>query len=127
MCRLGEIKHLAARQTEPSLKAFTPAESLMRVHSVRTGLHNLRLRETKGCAQIHASVCTILYKQPQDRPSFFSFCFVPGGGGWLWVTLTCNVHSQSTARLLETQWVTVVCTSGHISQAGMLRQQQSWS
>lgn len=56
MCRLGEIKHLAARQTELSFGAFTPAESLMRVHSVRTGLHNLRLWEIEGCAQIYACV-----------------------------------------------------------------------
>ena len=38
-----------------SLGAFTPADSVMRVHSVRTGLHNSRLRETEGCAQIYAS------------------------------------------------------------------------
>lgn len=56
MCRLGEIKHLAARQTELSFRAFKPAESLMRVHSVRTGLHNLRLWEIEGCAQIYASL-----------------------------------------------------------------------
>lgn len=59
MCRLGEMKHLAAGQTVPSFRAFSPAERLMRVHSVGTGLHNLRLREIEGCAQIsvHALCC----------------------------------------------------------------------
>lgn len=60
MCRLGEIKHLAVCQTELSFRTFTPAESLMRVHSVRKGFLNLRLWEIEGCAQIYASAANCI-------------------------------------------------------------------
>lgn len=50
------MKHLAVCQTELSLGAFAPAEILMRVHSVGTELHNLRLWEMEGCAEIYAPV-----------------------------------------------------------------------
>lgn len=85
MCRLCEIKHLAVGQTKLSLRAFTPAESLMRVHSVRTLLHNLRLWEIEGHVQIYAS---LLYCINSLRAGFYS-----RGGGC--VTLSCTVHSQS--------------------------------
>jgi len=35
----------------------------MRVHSVRTELHNLRLWEIEGCAQIYASVLHCINRQ----------------------------------------------------------------
>lgn len=91
MWRLGEIKHLAAGQTVPSFRAFSPAESLMRVHSVGTGLHNLRLWEIEGCAQI--SVYALYYINSLSTGFFF------GGGGENCVTLSCKVHSQSRAGL----------------------------
>lgn len=69
MCRLCEIKHLAVGQTKLSLRAFTPAESLMRVHSVRTLLHNLRLWEIEGHVQIYAS---LLYCINSLRAGFYS-------------------------------------------------------
>ncbi len=85
MCRLGEIKHLAARQTVLSFRALSPAESLMRVHSVGTGLHNLRLCEIEGCAQISAHALSCINSL---RTGFF----LRGG---VCVTLSCKVHSQS--------------------------------
>lgn len=89
MCRPGETKHLAARQTEPSFRAFSPAESLMRVHSMGTGLHNLRPWEIEGCAQksVYALHCI------KSLRTGFSFFLLEG------VTLSCRVHSQYWAGL----------------------------
>lgn len=103
MCRLCEIKHLAVGQTKLSLKAFTPAESLMRVHSVRTLLHNLRLWEIEGHVQIYAS---LLYCINSLRAGFYS----REGGGC--VTLSCTVHSQSTHSHTHTrsQWFVLLVT-----------------
>lgn len=114
MCRLGEMKHLAAGQTVPSFRAFSPAESLMRVHSVGTGLHNLRLREIEGCAQIFVyALCCINRLLFVRRGGSWAG---GGGGGGDSVTLSACPELGCSA---HTQWVTAVCVAGHINQAGM--------
>lgn len=58
MCWLGEMKHLALCHT-PFFKAFSPAESLMRVHSVGTGPPNIKLWDAEGWVQISVYILLI--------------------------------------------------------------------